>query len=74
MRASNIAITHQERETGGTESSPMKLSHQCSVEVQKANWKKNTEKIENIIKSLLKFRYIQMGLVPPSQKHGAELD
>lgn len=61
MRASNVPITNQERETGATGDSPMKLSyHQCSVVTKKANrmlviiGKRIQKKRENIIKPLLK--------------------
>lgn len=35
MRASNLIITTQEKETEDTRDSPMEISHQCSIEVKK---------------------------------------
>ena len=65
MRASNIPITNQERETGATGDSPMKLSHhQCSVVIKKGNemlvitGKRIQKKKENSIKPLLESKYI----------------
>lgn len=73
MRASNIPITNQERETGVTEDSTMRLSlHQWVLSSdQKGKWdvgnyrKENTgEKKDIISKPLLQPKYIQIAWSP----------